>query len=149
MTFSMDYLQRILDGSSALRGYMDHFGPDEDAFIGNGMYRDCCYNRVDQAVMCIDRLHKHDPEVCEGFGDVMAGVGKMRGCSVRGYEHSDPSKVWRFLTGDLPKIEGAAEKALCGLSSGEGGRWVIRTWEGAMVPWTFDSFFTNPYKTFC
>ena len=108
---ALDNLQRMLDCSSALRHYMEHFGPYGEAFAGNEMYRDCCFSKIDQMILCIDRLSELHPEIHDDhFGEV--SIEGIRLLSVRAYEHIDPSAVWGFLVNDLPVIEDAARDAI-------------------------------------
>ena len=108
---AMDNLQRMLECSSALRRYMEHFGPYEEAFVGNEMYRDCCFSKIDRMILCIDRLSELHPEIHDDHFEEVS-VESIRPLSVRAYEHIDPSTVWNFLVDDLPVIEDTARAAL-------------------------------------
>lgn len=115
-----DNLQWILDYSSALRYYMDHFGPYEDEFVSNEMFQDCCYSKINQLIQCVNRLSKHHPDVYKDyFEGPMVGVKSMRVWFIHRYERTEPSLVWYFLVNDLPNIENAARDALYRLSFDE------------------------------
>jgi len=103
-------IEIIIRFCNSIESAMEHFGKDEEDFLGSELYQNSCCFALLQIGEAVKRLPK---EVTARYPDIeWSDIAGMRDFIVHSYRKTSMHRVWIAMTKEVPSLRSKCETIL-------------------------------------